>query len=205
MKKLTILFVLLAIVSIGTAQEKTRKARTFNYFNRTEAGISFGVGSYKADVLNGVQKRLKNNELVLAFQTVNGIAYHGRVGLGLGIGVELWKDGLFFPLFGQLHYDLKPRDNTFFGQVSLGSGIGTRYSTSFYQQGSGGLMFQAGIGYKMKVYKRLRFYYEVFYKYQSVYSAYEDKVSTTDTTYSRNVDYKVPMNFVGFKIGISFY
>jgi len=205
MKKITILLLLLAVGTVAIPQEKNRKSRTFNYFNRTEAGVSFGVGSFKTDVLNGVQYTNKNNEIIVAFQTINGIAYHGRIGLGIGVGVETWRDGLFFPIFGQLYYDLKPRDKTFYGQVSLGSGIGTRYSTSFVQEGTGGLMFQLGIGYKMKVFKRLRFYYEVFYKYQSVNSAYEDKISTSDTTIIRNIDYKVPLNFLGFKIGISFY
>jgi len=205
MKHVMIFLALLTVTLFSTAQESSRRTRTFNYFNRTEAEISFGVGNFKADVLNGVQKSLKNNELVIAVQTVNGIAYHGRIGLGLGVGVEVWKDGLFFPVFGQLHYDLRPRDKTFYGQLSLGSGIGTRYSTSFYQEGTGGLMVQVGIGYKMKVYKRLRFYYEVFYKYQAVNSAYTDKIVTDDTTIVRNIDYKVPLNFMGFKIGISFY
>lgn len=205
MKKLTILLLLLGIATIGSAQEKTRRSRTFNYYNRIEAGVSFGLGNFKADLLNGVQKSVKNNEMPVVFQTINGLAYHGRIGLGIGIGVEMWKDGLFFPLFGQLYYDLKPGDKTFYGQLSLGSGIGTRYSTAFFQKGTGGLMLQAGIGYKMKIYKRLRFYYEVFYKYQSVSSAYEDKVVTSDTTIVRTIDYKVPLSFLGFKIGISFY
>jgi len=205
MKKITILLLLLAISTLVTAQEKTRKARTFNYFNRTEAGISFGVGNFQTDYLNGVPYNIKNNEIILAFQTINGIAYHGRIGLGFGFGVELWQDGTFFPLFGQFHYDLRPRDKTFYGQVSLGTGIGTRKSTSFYHEGTGGLMFQLGVGYKMKVYKRLRFYYEIFYKYQSIYSSYDDRIENSDTTIIRSVDYKVPLSFLGFKIGISFY
>ncbi|MBN1199143.1 MAG: hypothetical protein JXA23_07310 [Bacteroidales bacterium] len=205
MKKVLILLVSMAVTLGSTAQETSRRSRTFNYFNRTEAGISFGVGNFKADVLNGVQKSLKNNEMPISIQTINGIAYHGRIGLGLGIGVEYWKDGLFFPLFAHLHYDLRPKDKTFYGQLSLGSGIGTRYSTTFFQEGTGGLMVQVGVGYKMKVFKRLRFYYEVFYKYQGISSAYEDKIVTSDTTIVRNVDYKVPLNFLGFKIGISFY
>lgn len=205
MKKITILLVLLAVTTVANAQEKEKKSRTFNYFNRTEAGVSFGVGNFKTDKLNGVQKSIKNNELAIALQTINGIAYHGRIGLGVGIGVESWRDGLFFPVFGQLYYDLRPRDKTFYGQFSLGSGIGNRYGTTFFQKGTGGLMVQAGIGYKMKVFKRLRFYYEVFYKYQSVSSAYEDNIVTSDTTIIRNIDYKVPLSFLGFKIGISFY
>lgn len=204
MKKIPILLLLIVVTTCVTAQETTKRSRTFNYFNRTEAGVSFGVGKFQTDKLNGIQKSIKNDEIIVVLQTINGITYHGRVGIGVGIGVEMWRDGLFFPIFGQLHYDLRPRDKTFYGQLSLGSGIGTRNSTTFFHQGNGGLMFQVGIGYKMKVFKRLRFYYELFYKYQSIYSSYEDKI-VTDTTIIRNIDYKVPLHFLGFKIGISFY
>ncbi|TSA25727.1 MAG: hypothetical protein D4R67_09390 [Bacteroidetes bacterium] len=206
MKTLTIILLTVFFTTSLEAQETAiRKARTFTYFNRTEAGFSFGVGNFKTDIFNGVQRTIKNNEIVISFQTINGIAYHGRVGIGVGIGVEKWQHGLFFPVFGQLYYDVKPRDNTFFGQVSLGSSIGTRDSTTFYHQGDGGLFFQAGIGYKMKVYKRLRFYYEVFYKYQSIFSSYTNTVTTDSTKVEYLYDYKVPQHFVGFKIGISFY
>jgi len=66
-------------------------------------------------------------------------------------------------------------------------------------------MLQIGIGYKMKVTKRLRFYYEVFYKYQALESSYNRWVTTDSTVYSSTIDYKVPLNFLGFRIGISFY
>ncbi|NQV03797.1 MAG: hypothetical protein HQ542_14195 [Bacteroidia bacterium] len=205
MKKIPILLFLMAVIPFATAQETTRRSRTFNYFNRTEAGFSFGVGNFKTDRIDGIQKAAKNNEMVISFQTINGIAYHGRVGLGVGVGVEKWMHGLFFPVFGQLYYDVKPKENTFFGTVSLGTSIGKRDSTNFFHQGDGGFMFQVGIGYKMKVYKRLRFYYELFYKYQAINSSYTNWVTTDSTTLSPQFDCKAPLHFLGFRIGISFY
>ncbi|MBC8461521.1 MAG: hypothetical protein ISS17_09070 [Bacteroidales bacterium] len=205
MKKITILLFLIAVTTCVTAQETTKRSRTFNYFNRTEAGFSFGVGNFKTDRIDGIQKTIRNDEMVISFQTINGIAYHSRIGLGIGIGVEKWQHGLFFPVFGQLCYDVRPRDNTFFGTVSLGSSIGKRYSTNHFQQGDGGFMFQVGIGYKMKVYKRLRFYYELFYKYQAIHSSYSNEISTDSIPLVRQVDYKVPLHFLGFRIGITFY
>lgn len=206
MKTCSMILILL-VVSVSAASQGTvtRKAGTFSYFNRTEAGFSFGVGSFKTDIRNGIQRTIRNDEIVISFQTINGIAYHNRIGIGAGIGIEKWQHGLFFPVFGQLFYDVRPKDNTFFGQASLGTAIGSRDSTAFYHQGDGGLMFQLGIGYKMKVFKRLRFYYEIFYKYQSVFSTYGNTVTTDSTSVTREFDYKVPLHFAGFRIGISFY
>jgi len=117
--KIILLFSLVFLACSSMSQEK-KKERTFGYFNRTEAGISFGIGSFKTDMYDGIRKSVRNNEIVFNFQTVNGITHKGRVGLGFGVGVEKWQHGLFFPLFGQLYYDLKPKGNTFFGTIAVG-------------------------------------------------------------------------------------
>jgi len=205
MKKIMNLTLVLLALSVTLNAQEDMKERTFGYFNKTEASVGFGVGKFKTDQVDGILKRVKNDEIPISFNTINGITYKGRVGLGIGIGVEKWQHGLFFPVFGQLYYDIKPSDNTFFGSLSLGSSIGKRDSTSFFHQGDGGFMLQIGIGYKMKVFKRLRFYYEVFYKYQAIHSSYTIWTTTDTTTFSSHVDYKVPLSFLGFRIGISFY
>ena len=206
MKKILTLILSFVVLSLTLNAQEEKKERTFGYFNRTEAGVGFGIGKFKTDKSDWIQKRVKNDEIIISFNTINGITYKGRVGLGIGIGVEKWQHGLFFPLFGQLYYDVKPKGNTFFGSLSLGSAIGKRDSTSFFHQGDGGFMIQIGIGYKMKVFKRLRFYYEVFYKYQAIHSSYTI-TTTTDSIplISSPIDYKVPLHFLGFRIGISFY
>ena len=205
MKKITILALSLLVLSVTLFAQEEKKEKTFGYFNRTDAGVGFGVGKFKTDIFDGIQKRVKNDEIIIAFNTINGITYKGRIGLGIGVGVEKWQHGLFFPVFGQLYYDFKPKDNTFFANLSVGSAIGKRDSTTFFHQGDGGLIFQLGVGYKMKVFKRLRFYYEVFYKYQAIHSSYTVWTSTDSIPYTSNVDYKVPYHFLGFRIGISFY
>jgi hypothetical protein len=207
MKPTMILLALVTATTLLFAQDpnQPKPDRSFGYFNRTEAAVAFGVGNFKTDVVNGIRKSVRNDELIVQFQTINGITYKGRTGLGVGIGVEKWQHGLFFPIFGQFYYDFKPKDNTFFLTLNLGKSIGTRDSTSFYQKATGGFMAQIGVGYKMKIAKRLRFYYELFYKYQAVYSAYNHYVITDSTTFSSSTDYKIPLSFVGFRIGISFY
>ena len=205
MKKIIILSLSFIVLSFTLNAQEDTKERTFGYFNKTEAGVGFGVGKFKTDIFDGILKRVKNDEIIISFNTINGITYNGRVGLGIGIGVEKWQHGLFFPVFGQLYYDVKPKDNTFFGSLSLGSSIGKRDSTTFFHQGDGGLMFQLGIGYKMNVFKRLRFYYEVFYKYQAIHSSYTIWTTTDSIPFTSQVDYKVPLHFLGFRIGISFY
>ena len=175
------------------------------YFNKTEIGVALGIGSFKGDIDSGyAQRKLRNNQLIFPIQTINGFIISERVGIGLGLGVEFWKEGLFFPVFAHLYYDVKPSENTFFGSLNLGTAIGTRYETSYYASGKGGLLFSLGIGYKMQVMKRLQFEYELYYRYQAIeshYTIYYDSARTKFTT----VDEKFPFQFAGFKIGILFH
>ncbi len=205
MKKISILLFSLLTAMEPLFSQETEHEHTFGYFNKTEAGFAFGVGSFKTDIHQGYQTSIKNNEIVFSLETINGIQHKGRVGLGVGVGVEKWQHGLFFPVFGHLFYDVKPQDNTFFGSIGLGSSIGTRYETSFYEKGTGAFMAQVGIGYKMKVFKRLRFYYEIFFKYQAILSSYSNYYVDVDSIPPVIVDYKVPNYFLGFRIGISYY
>jgi hypothetical protein len=187
-----------------TAQDQADQL-LLKYFNKTEAGISFGVGSFKTDIYNGVQKKIKNDELVITLQTVNGIKIYNKLALGVSIGVEKWQNGLFWPLYGYLRYDLKPEGNSFFGGIYLGYGLGTRYSTTYYHEGKGAFAMSIGLGYKMKVGSKLKFFYEIFYKYQALESDYNVYTQLSDTSAVKvsSVDYKLPLNFAGFKIGIT--
>ncbi|MEI7983003.1 MAG: hypothetical protein WCI71_15235 [Bacteroidota bacterium] len=182
--------------------------KSLTWFNKTEGGISFGVGSFNTNIVNGIQKKIRNDEIVVTFQTINGVKYMNRLGLGVSIGVEKWQNGLFWPIYGYLSYALKPAGNTFFGNIYLGYGIGTRYSTSFYEQGKGGFALSIGLGYQMRISKKLQFMYEIFYKYQAVESTYYriNGVTTDSGTIQKKtpVPYKVPLHFAGFKIGLCF-
>ncbi len=198
--------ILVLLVLIFTAQGQDQETnRILRYLNKTEAGISFGIGSFNTDIYNGVQKKIRNDELVITVQTINGIMLYNRLALGLSLGVEKWQNGLFWPLYGYLGYDLKSTGNTFFGGLYLGYGIGTRYSTTYYHEGSGAFAFSIGLGYKMKVGAKIRFMYEIFYKYQALESTYDVKGMLNDSTPMpvRTIDYKIPLHFAGFKVGIT--
>ena len=151
--------------------------KSLKYFNKTEAGISFGLGSFKTDIYNGIQKKVRNDEIVVTLQTINGFKYMNKVAIGLSVGAEVWQNGLFWPIYGYLGYDFKPADNTFFADVYIGSAPGNRDANSFYHAGKGAFAFSIGLGYKMKVAKKLKFMYEVFYKYQAIESYYRATMS----------------------------
>ena len=187
------------------SQTGTSSPHALRYGNRTDAGVAFGLGKFNTDVVNGVQKKVKNDEFVITAQTINGIRYKERLFLGVGIGAELWQNGFFVPVFGHLAYDVQPKENTFFAALSLGNSFGNRYGTSFYAKGKGAFMAMIGIGYKQKIAKKLKFLYEIYYKYQVINSTYVISTITDSTEISSEpMDYKVPNHFLGFRIGISF-
>lgn len=197
------IFFLAAIVLFAQTENEDKALK---FFNKTEGGVSFGLGSFKTDMYNGIQKKIRNDEIVVTLQTINGFKYMKKVSIGLSVGAELWQNGLFWPVYGYLGYDLKPADNTFFANVYIGYAFGNRDATSFYHEGSGAGAVSIGLGYKMKVAKKLRFMYEVFYKYQAIesyYIMYYQRYDSIPPTQKR-VDYKIPLSFAGFKIGICF-
>jgi hypothetical protein len=201
-----LLFFILLFFSLAHLYSQESNARSsLKYFNKTEAGVALGIGSFKGDIDSGsVQHKLRNNQLIFPIQTINGFIISGKVGIGLGLGIEFWKEGLFYPVFGHLYYDFKDSENTFFGSVNLGTAIGTRNETSYYASGKGGFLFSVGAGYKMKVAKRLQFEYEIYYRYQAIKSTYKQYFDKAQTKFI-NIDETFPYNFAGFKIGIFFH
>jgi hypothetical protein len=98
-----------------------------------------------------------------------------------------------------------PSDNTLFACINLGQAFGKRDSTYYYASGKGGLLFSIGFGYKMKIGKRFQFEYEIFYRYQAIQSTYRNYYVAKDSTeHFTTIDYKVPYNFAGFRIGVLF-
>jgi hypothetical protein len=191
------------MVNLVSAQDHNDYAG-FQYFNKTEAGIGLGFGSFSTDNIRGYEKKVKNDQKSFSGETINGVIISGRAGLGVGLGVEFWDNGLFYPVFAHFFYDLKKADNTPFAYINLGEAFGTRYSTYYYERGKSGFLFTVGAGYKMKVAKSVQFEYELFYQYQAVQSNYKTYYDTVPTHFT-TTDYKVPYNFAGFKIGVLFH
>ena len=199
-----ILFALImsGFVNLVTAQDPAKKP-AFQYFNKTEAGIGLGLGSFSTDNIRGYVKKVKNDQIVISVQTINGIVISGRAGLGVGLGAEFWEKGMFYPVFAHFYYDLKASDNTPFAYINLGEAFGKRDSTYYYESGKGGFLFGIGAGYKMKVGKRFQFEYEIFYRYQTIKSNYRTYYDTIPTHFT-TTEYNVPYHFAGFKIGMLF-
>ena len=201
-----ILFILIlsGLCNVASAQEPAAQP-AYQYFNKTEAGIGLGLGKFNNDIYNGFQRTVKNDQIIISAQTINGIVISGRVGLGVGLGAEFWQKGMFYPVFAHFYYDLKPSDNTPFAYINLGQAFGKRDSTYYYASGKGGLLLSIGVGYKMRIGKRFQFEYEVFYRYQAIQSTYRQYYVASDSTeHFATIDYKVPYHFAGFKIGVLF-
>jgi hypothetical protein len=206
MNRLRIIFILIIpCLYNGAFAQDNAPQPAFRYFNKTEAGIGLGLGKFKNDIYNGIQKTIKNDQIIISAQTINGVVLSGRAGLGVGLGAEFWQKGMFYPVFAHFYYDLKLSDNTPFAYINLGEAFGRRDSTYYYASGKGGLLFSIGVGYKMKIGKRFQFEYEIFYRYQSIQSTYRQYYVAADSTeHFTTHDYKVPYHFAGFKIGVLF-
>ena len=46
----------------GFSQLKDTTANGIRFFNKTEAGVSFGLGSFKTDVVNGIQEECERRQ-----------------------------------------------------------------------------------------------------------------------------------------------
>ncbi len=206
MKKTILLLCQVFLVTALFAQFDSETPAT-KYFNKTDLSACIGLGYFKTDIVNGYQKKVRNDALTFPIQTINGFIFSGRTGVGIGVGIEPWRDGLLYPVFGHIFYDFSPADNTLFASFSCGYSWGKRYATNNYHAGTGGLMLSIGIGYKLKVTKRLQFEYEAIYRYQAFESSYDviNSDSTGAIIYQRTVDYKVPCNYAGFRLGIVFH
>jgi len=194
------------VVSQSNAQTTPNTSdKSLKFFDKTELGVSFGIGSFKTDIVDGTQKKIKNDELIVTFQTINGVKYMNRLSLGVSVGFEKWRNGFFWPIYGYAGFDFKPTGNTFFTNIYLGYSIGTRYGTTYFEDGTGAFGLSVGVGYKMKVAGKIYFMYEIFYKYQSLESTYGVYVTDTNNIpqKTRSVDYKIPLHFAGFKIGVT--
>jgi hypothetical protein len=199
------IFLLAGIINAVSAQDPGAR-QTYRYFNKTEVGAGIGLGKFKTDLMpNGFQRTIRNDQLIISPQTINGIIISDRVGLGVGIGAEFWQKGMFYPVFAHLFYDLKSSENTPYAFINLGEAFGKRDSTYNYASGKGGLLFSLGVGYKMKIGKRFQFEYELFYRYQAIQSTYRQYFGSSDTSHYSTLDYKVPYHFAGFKIGLLFH
>jgi hypothetical protein len=210
MKHSTILlFIVISIFTSLTSKtlfaQDTAATIPTRYFNESQIGIGIGLGSFNTDVINNYQLKVHNNELSLSIQTINGFIFNSRTGVGIGVGVDPWTDGLFFPVFGHVYYDFLPRTNTLYGAVNMGYAFGERYSTASYASGTGGFMLSLEIGYKMKIGSRLQFEYGAFYRYQSVESTYNVIVVDSVSTRSKSMGYRIPYNFAGFRLGVLFH
>jgi hypothetical protein len=199
------LTILLQIPGMRLSGQTSDSSISIKFFTKADVGVGIGLGYFKTDITSkGYQLKIRNDEILYTVNSINGILFSERTGLGIGVGIQPWKDALLFPVFLHLFYDLEPKENTFYGTISAGYSFGKRYSTVFYESGTGGFMFNIGIGYKSKISKRVKFEYGVFYNYQAIKSKYYIHSDSANIP-PVEVNYTVPYHFAGFKLGLEFH
>lgn len=152
-----------------------------------EAGVMTG-----GEVSNGVflYRNAKLAELSLNIRSGEKIYY------GIGSGVEVFRDDHFIPLFIQFKGMSSRKSSSSFISVQAGYGFTSSVKTYSLQnvKTKGGLFFSPGIGYKLKVERKL-ILLSVNYKHQFTRLEYTG-VST------EVYDHEANLHLLSFKAGL---
>lgn len=138
---LTILFVL--NFTAVQAQIEKRNIPKIQFQSSFQSGLLFGQTGSK---------------VALTVNVVNGFKFNGWFG-GLGFGIDYYGKKRAVPLFLTLQKDISSKINTLFLYGNIGYNLAWLKAdekmilVQNYKQ-SGGLFFDAGVGYKFKIYRK---------------------------------------------------
>lgn len=166
MKKSSTLICLLLFAVIAKAQEITKQEK--GYFNLTELGFFTGQQVQKLETLVG-EGTLKTNKYVISLRNINGWFLSEQFSIGAGVGLDGYHNpknsfdyNNTFLLFADARYYFKSAASTFFAYGDLGSSIAI--DDDFEK----GLMFNLGLGYKLKLARRTGFVASLGYNQQQI-------------------------------------
>ncbi len=162
MKILFSLFISILVVSAVNAQDVVVKNR---FVNHTEFGGLFGRVKYS----NGSTQNTVEGRTSLTLQTFNGIQVSRKLGAGITIGADWYKNALINPVAAGIRYDLSGRPNSrFFVIADAGYGFTWLHQDSDGFKTKGGWMVNPGIGLRIGNVNTSSFTLSLTYKRQEV-------------------------------------
>lgn len=162
MKILFSLFISILVVSAVNAQDVVVKNR---FVNHTEFGGLFGRVKYS----NGSTQNTVDGRTSLTLQTFNGIQVSRKLGAGITLGADWYKNALINPVAAGIRYDLSGRPNSrFFVIADAGYGFTWLHQDSDGFKTKGGWMVNPGIGLRIGNVNTSSFTLSLTYKRQEV-------------------------------------
>ncbi|MEJ2883483.1 hypothetical protein [Pedobacter sp. GR22-6] len=166
MKKSSTLICLLLFAVIAKAQEITKQEQ--GYFNLTELGFFTGQQVQKLEPQFG-EAVYRTNKYAFSLRNINGWFVSKQFSIGAGVGLDGYHNpkntfdyNNTFLLFADARYYFKYAASTFFAYGDLGSSIAI---DSDFEKG---LMFNLGLGYKLKLARRTGFVTSLGYNQQEI-------------------------------------
>lgn len=152
MKNIFLLLIVLLIVNPCFSQDDLREG----YFNKTKLGFLLRLDEKPEG--RGLSKNGSGTEM----STINGLYLNESVSMGIGIGISTYVNPTItsIPLYADFQYFLLKRKKTPFLYADLGHSF---LSKKNYQ---GGMIFNAGLGYNLKLARHLRISPELGYRLQ---------------------------------------
>ena len=175
MRNILLNLIAIAISSNINAQDLSRKG----FFNKTKLGVAIRMNTSPS--YSGIGDEGNGTEIT----TINGWHINKHVSLGLGLSASTYINPTLtsYPVFANAHYYFKESVKTPYTFTNLGYGItSNRYN--------GGLLYEIGAGYNLKLGKKTALTPEISYKYQ-------------DFRYKTS-DGKIALSSIALGIGILF-
>ncbi len=145
------------------------------FINLTEINYSPGIGNVKID-----DYTVKNEDNSFGFRTVNGYQLNKHLSLGIGVGIDKYKNATLLPL------TLDARVTVLEGSVSPVFTANVGYAIGLNAV-KGGLVINPQIGIKAYITKNVAYLFNVGYKWQAqeaTYSLYpNDNNPKTENVY----------------------
>jgi len=167
MKNLLIILIATAATLPALAQKATFKK---HYLNQTEVGVM--LGRVKADPYAGQGGRgqeISQNRTNLTLQTLNGIQFTPRLGMGVITGLDWYNAALVNPVGAGLRYDLAGKSTArLYASADAGYGFTWFHDDAEGFDTKGGLMLNPGLGLRIGKPDGAAFTLAFSYKHQNV-------------------------------------
>ena len=205
LKSFLLQIIIIFIIGGQLSAQNNYKKTESKFVYLTSVGFSTGVGEIKYE-----EKKLKNTIPIIRVHQVLAYQFNNYFTLGLGAGLDAWKNTAFIPLYLNLNVNFLDKKTTPLWHLHTG------YSFKWYESqkpedgtrvihgAKTGLYGETGLGVNIKFLQKVSFLITVNYTVQesqlkySVINPNEEDFSKYSTNRSKNVLY----HFIGIKLGI---